>query len=371
MAALPIRRASGDPNGWIAATPWTLQERARKKKDARNEMGDERTGRGEIQSSQAGLMARFDLNLMASLDALLREKNVTAAADEVGVSQPAMSGMLKRLREHLQDPILVRVGTQYELSARALELVEPVRQALLMIEDLTRPSSSFELGDAERHIRIMASEFPQMLILPELFQRAVSEAPKLTFEVVPIFDPVSRVYHGDVDLCLTGAPLSEVPAPMAGMVRAQTILLEGFVAVVDKDHPLTDFATVEELAAYPHVETLFPGLTVSVEQSMTFDRDAHKRAAITVPSFLSVPPMLVNTDRICLLPETLFDLLNAPWKLRAIKLPHDYNKIALRTLWHMRHDMDPLHRWMRAVLQKAARRLDRSGHEREASEVSM
>ena len=308
-------------------------------------------------------MTRFDLNLMASLDALLREKNVTAAADEVGVSQPAMSGMLKRLREHLQDPILVRVGTQYELSARAQELVEPVRQALLMIEDLTRPSSSFEFADADRHVRIMASEFSQMLILPELFHRAISEAPRLTFEVLPIFDPISRVYHGDVDLCLTGAPLSEVPMPAAGLIRAQTILQEGYVAVVDSSHPLENTATVEELAAYPHVETLFPGLTVSVEQSMTVERNVHKRATITVPSFLSVPPMLVNTDRICMLPERLFDLVSAPWGLRAVKLPDGYNKSVLRTMWHMRHDVDPLHRWMRSVLQEAAGRLDRSGRQ--------
>lgn len=305
-------------------------------------------------------MARFDLNLITSLDALLREKNVTTAAERIGVSQPAMSGMLKRLREQLQDPILVRVGTQYELSARAQELVEMVRQALLMIEDLTRANSSFEIENAERHIRIMASEFSQMVILPELFHRLLSEAPLLTFEVLPIFDPISRVYHGDVDLCLTGAPLSEVPAPAAGLIRAQTILHEGFVAVVDKNHPLKDVATVEELSAYPHIETLFPGMSSSVERLITFDQALNKPPTITVPSFLSGPPMVVNTDRICLIPETFFELVSASWDIRLIKLPDDYNKISLKTLWHMRHDMDPLHRWLRSVLQETANRLDRS-----------
>jgi LysR family transcriptional regulator, nod-box dependent transcriptional activator len=316
-------------------------------------------------------MARFDLNLITSLDALLREKNVTTAADKIGVSQPAMSGMLKRLRDQLQDPILVRVGTQYELSGRAQELVEPVRQALLMIEDLTRPSSSFEVKDADRHIRIMASEFSQMMILPELFHRAMTEAPKLTFEVLPIYDPVARVYHGDVDICLTGAPLSEVPAPAAGLIRAQTIMVEGFVAVVDMNHPLSDTATIEELSAYPHVETLFPGLSVSVERSITFDQAAHRAPKITVPSFLGVPPMLINTDRICLIPEMFFELVSASWNLRSIKLPDDYNKISLRTLWHMRHDMDPLHRWLRAVLQQTAGGLDKSYRLAEGSQHSI
>ena len=306
-------------------------------------------------------MSRFDLNLLASLDALLREKNVTAAAYDVGVSQPAMSGMLKRLREHLQDPIIVRVGTQYELSARAQELSEPIRQALLMVEDLTRPSSVFELREAARHVRIMASEFSQMLILPELFRRALSEAPNMTFEVLPIVDPISRVYLGDVDLCLTAAPLADVPHSAAGLIRAQKILEEGFVALVDRDHPLHGSATTAELMAYPHVGTHFPGMTSSVEDTIISDRDAQRRPSITVPNFLSVPPMIVNTQRVGLIPKTLVALVSASWELRAVTLPDDYGAIALRTLWHMRHDMDPLHRWIRSAIQETALRLDRSG----------
>ena len=306
-------------------------------------------------------MSRFDLNLLASLDALLRKKNVTAAADEVGVSQPAMSGMLKRLREHLQDPIIVRVGTQYELSSRAQELSEPLRQALLMVEDLTRPNSAFDLAETDRHIRIMASEFSQLLILPELFHRALSEAPNLTFEVLPIVDPISRVYLGDVDLCLTAAPLADIPNPAAGLIRAQKILEEQFVALVDKDHPLRGSATTAELIAYPHVETFFPGLAISVEGQINSDRSVHRQPAITVPSFLGVPPMLVNTQRIGIIPKTLVDQVSASWQLRAITLPDNYGSISLRTLWHMRHDMDPLHRWIRSVIQEPAFRRYASG----------
>jgi len=306
-------------------------------------------------------MARFDLNLLLSLDALLRGKNVTAAAHELGVSQPAMSGMLKRLRKHLQDPILVRVGTQYELSARAQELSEPLRQALLAVEDLTRPSSALELRESKRHLRIMASEFAQMLILPDLFRRALYEAPHLTFEVLPIFDPISRVYHGDVDLCLTAAPLSQVPGPAAGLIRAQKILEERFIALVDKDHPLRDPATFEELLAYPHVETQFPGVASSVEEAIMSDPSRHKTPEIRVSSFLCVPPMIVGTQRICIMPETLFDLVSAPWGLRAISLPDAYGLISLRTLWHVRYDMDPVNRWIRSAAQKTAAQLHEPG----------
>ncbi|MBV8329200.1 MAG: LysR family transcriptional regulator [Verrucomicrobia bacterium] len=306
-------------------------------------------------------MARFDLNLLASLDALLRKKSVSAAAEEIGVSQPAMSGMLKRLREHLQDPILVRAGTQYELSVRAQELCEPLRQALLTIEELTRPSSALVLHEAKRHIRIMASEFSQMLILPELFRRAIFEAPKLSFEVLPIFDPISRVYLGEVDLCLTAAPLSEIDNPVASLIRAQKILEEECVALVDKNHPLQDPATIDDLQSYPHVATQFPGLTTSVEEEVASGYQDLRAPTIKVPSFLSVPPMIVGTLRIWVAPKTLAGFVGAPWNLRSVSLPPMYRSVSLRTLWHVRYDMDPLHRWLRSTVQEAATKLQYSG----------
>ena len=235
-----------------------------------------RTGRSDL--------PKFDLNLLASLDALLRAKNVTAAAEEIGVSQPAMSGMLKRLREHLRDPILVRVGSQYELSTRAQELNEAVRQALLTIEDLTRPAAFFKLSQSTRHFRIMASEFTQFLILPPLFRRAAEEAPKLTFEILPIVDPFSRVHMGDIDLAITAAPLASLPEPIAGLLRVQTILEESFVALVDADHPLGDSATLEEIGQYPHIETVFPDLNCSVEETIISTEIKHDPPPLRVAS---------------------------------------------------------------------------------------
>lgn len=302
-------------------------------------------------------MARFDLNLLASLDALLRKKSVSAAADEIGVSQPAMSGMLKRLREHLQDPILVRVGTQYELSVRAQELCEPLRQALLTIEDLTRPSSALVLHEAKRHVTIMASEFSQMLILPEMFRRAMFEAPGLSFEVLPIFEPISRVYLGEVDLCLTAAPLSEVDRPIASLVRVQKILEEECVALVDEHHPLREPLTVDALQSYPHVATQFPGLTKSVEEEIDSESERRRRPTILIPSFLTAPPMIVGTLSVWLAPRTLLRHIEPQWRLRALTLPPNYRSISLRLLWHVRYNLDPLHRWLRSTVQESAARL--------------
>lgn len=306
-------------------------------------------------------MPRFDWNLLASLDALLRNKHVTAAAEEIGVSQPTMSGMLRRLRDQLGDPLIVRVGSNYELTERALELSGPVRQALLSIEDLVRPVETLDFATANRCIRIMASEFSQFLLLPYFFRRAAELAPGLTFEVLPIFDPVSRVYHGDVDVALTAAPLTEIPVASASLIRSRRLLDEPFVALVDQNHPLGEAATLEELLSYPHIETRFPGLSTSVEDGMLNTLDTSRNRAIIVPSFVAVPPMIVGTDRVCVFPQRLLSVISLKEPIRTIRLPEGYKpSLSLRVLWHVRHDFDPLHRWVRSILHEAAAQLDDS-----------
>lgn len=304
-------------------------------------------------------MSRFDWNLLASLDALLRNKHVTAAAEEIGVSQPTMSGMLRRLRDQLGDPLFVRVGSNYELTERALELSGPVRQALLSIEDLVRPVETLDFATAERCIRIMASEFSQFLLLPYFFRRAAELAPGLTFEVLPISDPVSRVYHGDVDVALTAAPLDKIPDSIASLIRARCLLDEPFVALVDQNHPLSEPATLEDLLSYPHIETRFPGLSTSVEDRILGGFETSKNRAIVVPSFVAVPAMIVGTDRVCVFPKRLLSVIPVQAQMRTISLPEGYSpSLVVSTLWHVRHDFDPLHRWVRSMLDEAASQLD-------------
>src|ERR1044072_1286367 len=101
---------------------------------------------------------RFDLNLLIALDALLREKNVTRAAERVFVSQPAMSAALHKLREYFNDPLLVRVGREMELTARGESLVEPVREALLPIQMMLGPQPTFDPKTARRDFTVIMSE---------------------------------------------------------------------------------------------------------------------------------------------------------------------------------------------------------------------
>ena len=302
-------------------------------------------------------MPRFDLNLLVPLDALLRERSVTAAAEHIGVSQPTMSGMLSRLREQLRDPLFVRVGRSFELTPRATELADDVRQLLLTAEALVRPTSEGSLDVAERHFKIMASEFSILTILPEVFREAAAEAAHLTFEVVPISAPSDRVFAGDVDLCLTGNIMSDIDGWAATTLRTKLLLSDRFVGLVDVDHPIGGEMTLDEFLAYPHVVTQFPGIPRTVEDRGILGTSSTSPPRIRVPSFIGIGAIISKTDYIGVFPERLLYLIPEIWGVRTVELPSQFARISTRLLWHNRHDRDAVHRWLREAVVRAAKSL--------------
>ncbi|MDB5875039.1 MAG: LysR family transcriptional regulator [Ramlibacter sp.] len=260
-------------------------------------------------------MSRFDLNLLAPLDALLRERNVTVAAERLGVSQPTMSGMLQRLREQLQDPLLVRVGKLFELTPRAQELADQVHQTILSIETMVAPPASLDMGKVERHFTIVASEFSTLMILPNLIRRAFAMGPELTFEVVAINNPAGSVYAGQVDICLTGVSIADIDGSAANFLRTQTLEIVRFVGLVDAAHPLNGEVTMEQFLAFPHVTTQFPGIARTVEDNGIQNLSETHPPRVRVPGFFAVGPILSGTEMVAVFPTRMVPLLPAAWNL--------------------------------------------------------
>ena len=200
----------------------------------------------------------------------------------------------------------------------------------------------------------MASEYSTMLILPGFVRRAVQEAPGLSFEIVPIEDPVSRVYHGDVDVCLSGAAISNLEGSIAALIRTQTIASDTYVGLIDPQHPIGEAPSVEEILAYPRIATQFPGVGRTVEDLVIPRIAAERGATHCVPSFISLAPLILGTRFIGIVPKRLTGLLSSAWKLRWIRLPPPLEDTSLRLLWHVRHDEDPVHRWVRVQIAEAA-----------------
>lgn len=295
-------------------------------------------------------MSNLDLNLLPALDALLSHRNVTAAAQQLGVSQPTMSGMLGRLREQLDDPLLARVGRAMELTPRGAALLPEVRQMLLALEKLTSVDSDFDPAALRRHFRIMASEFGLFLLLPRIIARATAVAPHVTFEMVAIDKPVDSVYSGLTELCLTGDVITHAAGEAARAVRTRTLMEDRFVGIVDSEHPLHGAATVDDLLAYPHVATHFLGSKLPVEDMAIDGLSDRHPPRVRVPSFLSIAPMVTGSDSIGLVPARLAPQICSYGGVREIELPRETARIAIKMLWHMRHDHDPAHEWLRGIV---------------------
>jgi len=150
---------------------------------------------------------RFDLNLLIALDTLLREKNITRAAEKVFVSQPAMSAALHRLRDYFDDPLLVRVGRDMELSPRGQSLVDPVREALLLIQTALGSQPTFTAATTQREFTLIMSEEAVPDLLPAITERVSTDAPgiRISIELVS-HRALSRLEYGDADLDRHGVP---------------------------------------------------------------------------------------------------------------------------------------------------------------------
>jgi LysR family nod box-dependent transcriptional activator len=296
---------------------------------------------------------RFDLNLLIALDTLLREKNITRAAEKVFVSQPAMSAALHRLRDYFGDPLLVRVGREMELSPRAQSLVDPVREALLLIQATLGTQPNFTAATTQREFTLILSEEAVPGLLPAILERVSGEAPgiRINFELVSQ-SALSRLEYGDADLCLSldSLRLFEVRA-YPETLRSVRLRPVRWICAVDSDHPtLGDTISAEQYFSLPHVFGRPSGYTASAEELVRRLLDIELRVHIAVPSLLHLPLVLRGTRLVATLPERVAQMFAASLPIKTFPLPFEHPPMHEILLWHKRNEADPAHAWLRNLV---------------------
>lgn len=196
-------------------------------------------------------LTNVDLNLLPALDALLGERHVTRAAERLSIGQSAMSSALGRLRRHFGDPLLVRAGCEYRLSALAESLVDPVRELLAAADDILGKHNSFEPATAERTFTIMTSDYATMLLLKPLLAEMTAEAPGIRFRVTAFADDFEeRLRRAGVDLLICPMQLS---GALNDLPRA-VLFEDQYVLVGDRDNPdLKSPVDIEEFRSLRYV----------------------------------------------------------------------------------------------------------------------
>lgn len=303
---------------------------------------------------------RFDLNLLVALDTLLTERSVTRAADRLCVTQPALSGSLQRLRYHFDDPLLVRVGREMELTPKARALIEPVRNALLQVDAALETQVTFDPHTSERTFRVAMSDYCVHVFLPLVVRTLLERAPHMRLVTENVFGPsFSRLEGGDIDLVITHGDRR-----LFGRDGVDTDLLstdlfqDEFVCAIADNHPIGDEMTMDDYLLYPHALVDFGANTRTVEEAEIERQGIVISDKFLVPSFGGLLYALAGTELIATVQRKLANLLAPNLSIRVVTSPVRLATLKETLIWHKRSNDDPGHIWLRDILLEAGRQLD-------------
>jgi LysR family transcriptional regulator, nod-box dependent transcriptional activator len=294
-------------------------------------------------------LRRFDLNLLVALDALLRHRNVTRAGEHIGLTQSAMSAELRRLRQMFDDELLVRVGREYQLTALARDLVEPVAGVVEKIEDTILHRPSFDPRTESRRFSIVMSDYAMLMLVHPLLRRAEVEAPGVTVEVHPFKDQIARMLEpGGFDLVV--GPAYELEGTCS-----QRLFSDRFVCVVSADHPdVPDHMTLELFESLPHLTIAWQSAGRSIADVYLESAGVFRRVEVTTESFALAPFLVSGTHLVALVPRLLATRLGDLAGIKVVDPPFPPPVLDETMYWSLRADSDPAHAWLRQTIAEVA-----------------
>ena len=298
----------------------------------------------------------IDLNLLLALDALIRERSVTKAAQRAGVTQSAMSHTLRRLRELFDDPLLVRGRGGMLLTPRAEALAVPLRSGLVSLARTLAEPQAFAPKHASRTFRIASPDLFDALVLPTLLQRLGRDAPGVDLAVLPMPQRLSdSLETGDVDLVIYPVLLGPDPFDLGIQVDAElqtrTLFRDSFRCFMRSDHPALESRrfTLKAYTRLKHILVSPGGAGPGVVDRVLDARGLQRRIALRVPHFATALEVLAQSDLILTAPSSLSQCTAAS-TLAFRTAPLDIPEHAVTMIWHPRFTEDPAHRWLRELM---------------------
>jgi len=292
-------------------------------------------------------VADLDLNLLRVFDAIASAGSVTVAGANIGLSQPAMSNALARLRELFGDPLFVRTPRGMRPTPFAQQLAQPVREALRLIQGALQQHTGFDPMSSGNTFRFSMTDIGEMVFLPGLLERVKRDAPGVKIEVVrlPIKDVHAALEAGDIDLAV-----GFLPGLTTGVLQ-QPLFREHYVCMMRADHPLAGAKiSAKQFREAAHVLVSYTGTGHQVIEETFVKEGLTGRIAARVPDFLVVPMILDRTDLIVTVPSRVAAVFARLGNIKVLKLPVDMPSFEVRLHWHRRFHQDPANRWLREAM---------------------
>lgn len=298
---------------------------------------------------------KLDLNLLVALDAMLNERSISKAAQQVHLSQSAMSASLARLREYFNDPLLVQVGRQMELTPRATVLKDAVHDLLMRANTVLTAEPGFDAAASDRQFSLLLSDYTNTLLLPLVLRLAQEEAPHVRFDFVPQDRrqlPHLLLERGEADMLLIVESFASAEHP------SERVLEDEFVCIADaRNTALTGTLSLAQYQDMGHV-VVNPGLDSIFLQEAGITR----KEEVKTFGFTSLPRLVMGSRRIGTLQSRLARLAIDTYGLpiRALPMPIELPKLRIVMQWHRYRDLDPGLFWLRDLIRRAATMVDQS-----------
>ena len=289
-------------------------------------------------------IALVDLNLLVVFDAIMREKHVTRAARRIGMTQPAVSNALNRLRHIAKDELFIRSSVGVSPTARALELGPPIRQAINLVENAFDPKS-FDPANSTDEFNIAISNYTASILFPELANLLEKEAPNINVRSKQLgdVDLLKELEAANIDFVIAGQQLQET----ANFI-SNHLYDEDFVCIVRKGHPFAKKKqlSIKEFSESKHLMVATTGKAFGFVDYLLEAKGLKRRVAMTVNQFLVAPAIIRQSNMILTVSKRVAEKFRLD-SVKVFPLPLLTNPLKLKIIWHKRSDTNTGNKWIR------------------------
>jgi len=290
----------------------------------------------------------MDLNLMRVFRAIYEEGSLTVVADKLGLTQPAISYSLGRLRELLGDPLFVRSRHRMEPTPAAMRLFEPISNGLDLMHNAVQSHLVFDAANSRRTFRLSMSDLGEMAFLPPLCEHLARHAPQVRIEIDPVSmgETVDALRQGVLDLAIGHM------ANLNPMTQHVVLFSEAYVGMVRAGHPLARLSTVtrEDFLSMPHILVSSNSNAHHLFEDLLLVQGVHRDVALQVPHFTVVPDILERSDMVCAIPHRIARQFNRHGGFHIFPLPISIPSSDVAVHWHRRYEHDASNTWLRELI---------------------
>lgn len=291
--------------------------------------------------------AVLDVKQLRLFDLLYRTNSVTRAAEAMGQSQPTVSNWLGRLRKQLGDELFIRTAAGMQATARAEELIVPVREALEALRRIAAPAEAFDPLSATRRFRICMTDASHVTLLPRLLAHVRAVAPGVRLEAARIDEQTGpALQSGHADLAIGLVPWLE-----SGFYQ-QVLYPQDWVCLVNARHPRIGAKSLglRDYKAEAHIG-IAGGTGVQLLEAALQRHRVERRILLELPGFLGLAAIVSTTDLVATVPRHIGETLAAGGGLAVHGCPVPVAPFTVKQHWHARYHQDPANRWLRGLCE--------------------